>query len=69
MAFVLLNDKRMKVMFCVPVVAFAFLIEAMQFFGKFPGTGDVLDLTFYFVAILVFTGILTLNNRYYEKIN
>lgn len=64
-----MNDKRMKVMFCVPVVAFAFIIESMQFFGIFPGTGDVIDLTFYFVAVLVFTGILTLNNRYYEKVN
>ena len=34
------SDKRMKFLFCVPIVAFAFILEILQYFEYFPGTGD-----------------------------
>lgn len=61
------NDKLLKWLFSIPIVVFAFVIELLQFYGNFPGTGDVLDILFYMIAILLFILIIKLKQMYYEK--
>lgn len=48
------EEKRIKWMFCIPIIVFAFTLEISQYTGYFPGTGDVLDIAFYIAAILLF---------------
>ncbi len=60
------DDKRLKWMFCIPVIFFAFMMEWLQYVGKFPGTGDVLDIVFYTKAILIFLLTIKLKQMAYE---
>lgn len=61
------EDKRLKLLFCIPVVAFAIVLEVLQYCGVFQGTGDVLDILFYFVAIFLEILLIKLKQKYYEK--
>lgn len=61
------TNKGLKCLFCFPIIIFAFVIELLQFSGNYPGTGDVLDIMFYIMAILLFLLIIKLKQMYYEK--
>lgn len=63
------DEKSIKWMFCVPIIAFACTMEILQFLGYFPGTGDVLDIFSYVMAILLFILLTKLKQMYYEKNN
>ena len=60
------DEKFLKLIFCIPIIAFAFILEILQFFGYFPGTGDVLDIFAYVLAILLFLLLTKLKQIYYE---
>lgn len=53
------DEKRLKWIFCGSVIVFAFAMEWLQYAGKFPGTGDWMDIIFYTITILIF--LLTIN--------
>lgn len=61
------DEKSIKRIFCVSLISFAFILEMMQFLGWYPGTGDVLDIVFYIIAILIFLIFTKLKLMYYEK--
>lgn len=61
------DEKLLKWIFCIPIIAFAYILEIFQYFGYFPGTGDALDLFFYAIAILLFILLTKLKQMYYEK--
>ena len=61
------DDKRLKLLFSVPIITFAVVWELLQYCGIFPGTGDVLDILFYLAAILLIILLIKLKQRYYEK--
>ena len=63
------NEKQRKIWFIIPVILFAFLLEVLQYIGFFPGTGDVLDMLCYSVAIAVYLGIIKLKQYFYEKLD
>ncbi len=63
------NEKRMKWVFCIMIVVFAFVVEYMQCIGYFLGTGDAWDIMAYITAILLFLLINKLKQISYEKIN
>ena len=63
------NGKQRKIWFIIPVILFAFLLEVLQYIGFFPGTGDVLDMLCYSVAIAVYLGIIKLKQYFYEKLD
>ena len=63
------DEKLLKWIFCVPIITFAFILEALQFLGYFSGTGDVFDLYFYAIAILLFILLTKLKQMYYEEKN
>lgn len=63
------RDKRIKWMFCIPIISLALILEILQFLGYFPGTGDILDIIFYIAAILLFVLLIKLKQIYYEKDN
>lgn len=61
------KEKLLKWLFCIPIIGFAFVLEFLQFSGIFSGTGDVLDIMSYILAILLFLFIIKLKQIYYEK--
>ena len=61
------KEKYWKWLFCVLIIAFAFIIEIMQYNGLFPGTGDFWDLISYISAFLLFLLFIKLKQMYYEK--
>lgn len=61
------NDEQIKLLFYIPVVAFAFIVEILQYYGCFPGTGDILDILFYVAAIMLFILLIKLKQMCYEK--
>ena len=63
------NEKLLKWMFCVPIIVFAFILEIFQYMGQFPGTGDVFDIVFYIVAIMLFLLLINLKHKCYERNN
>ena len=63
------NEKKLKWMFCVPIIVFAFIMEILQYNGCFPGTGDIIDIVFYIAAILLFLLLTNLKQKCYEKNN
>ena len=63
------EDRRMKCVFCISIVTFAFILEFVQFIGYFPGTGDICDILAYIIAIMLFLIINKLKQISYEKIN
>lgn len=63
------GDRRMKCVFCISIVTFAFILEFVQFIGYFPGTGDICDILAYIIAIMLFLIINKLKQISYEKIN
>ena len=63
------NEKQLKWMFCIPIIAFAYIMEILQYKGCFPGTGDILDIVFYTAAVLLFIVLIKLKNKCYEKDN
>ena len=63
------NEKQLKWMFCIPIIAFAFIMEILQYYECFPGTGDILDLVFYTTAVLLFILLINLKQKCYEKDN
>ena len=63
------NEKQLKWMFCVPIIAFAVILEILQYKGWFPGTGDILDMIFYITAVLLFLILINLKHKSYEENN
>lgn len=63
------NEKQLKWMFCIPIIAFAFILEILQYNGYFSGTGDILDIVFYTAAVLLFILLINLKQKCYEKDN
>lgn len=61
------DEKSIKRIFYISLISFAFILEMMQFWGWYPGTGDVLDIVFYIIAILIFLIFTKLKLIYYEK--
>ena len=61
-------QKGIKLIFDIPIIVFAFLMELFQYIGVFPGTGDILDLLFYMLSILT-TICITKTINYYETFN
>lgn len=61
-------QKGIKLIFDIPIIVFAFLMELFQYIGVFPGTGDILDLLFYMLSILTTICITKIIN-YYETFN
>lgn len=62
-------ERLLKWIFCIPIIAFAFTLEILQYLGYFPGTGDALDIFFYVIAITLFILLIKLKQMYYEKNN
>lgn len=63
------NENHLKWMFCVPIIVFAFTLEILQYKGWFPGTGDLLDIVFYILAVLLFLLLINLKHKCYEENN
>lgn len=63
------NERRMKWIFSILIIVFAFVLECMQFVGYFSGTGDIWDVIAYIAAILLFLIINKLKQISYEKFN
>ena len=63
------NEKRLKWMFCAPIIIFAVMIELLQYKGFFPGTGDVLDIVYYIATVLLFLLLINLKQKCYEENN
>jgi hypothetical protein len=61
------NDTRLKWIFCIPVIIFAFMLEWCQYKSLFSGTGDILDIVFYTIAILIFLLTIKLKQMAYES--
>jgi len=58
-----------KWIFCIPVILFALLSEILQYKSYIFGTGDIIDIVFYAVGILLFILLIKLKKMYYEKNN
>lgn len=63
------NERRMKWIFSILIIVFAFVLECMQFVGYFSGTGDICDILAYIIAIMLFLIINKLKQISYEKFN
>lgn len=61
------EEKRYKWIFCITIISFAFGLEVLQYYGLFPGTGDIVDVLFYLAAIMLYSLIIKLKQMYYEK--
>lgn len=61
------QEKRIKWLFCLLVIIFAICLEIAQLANILPGTGDVIDLFFYAIAIIIF--LLITKQKQYEKNN
>ncbi len=61
------GNKRGKWIFCIPVIVFAIMMEFLQFKYYLPGTGDILDIIFYLISIIIFLLIIKLKQMSYES--
>lgn len=58
---------QMKLFFQVPVILFAFILEYLQYMGWFYGTGDIIDIAFYIISILIYIIIYKIKFLLYEN--
>lgn len=63
------HERLIKWIFCMSLIIFAFVSEILQFNGHLSGTGDILDIVSYVVAILLLLIFIKLKQIYYEKNN
>ena len=61
------DNSSMKWLFVWGMVLFAYALEILQFANIFPGTGDVYDIFFFSLAILLYLSIHKLKFIFHEK--
>lgn len=62
-------DNRIKMLFCAPVTVFACVMELLQYEKIIPGTGDMIDILAYIIAISLYLLTTKLKQMYYGKDN
>ena len=61
------DDSSIKWLFVWGMVLFAYALEILQFANIFPGTGDVCDIFWFSLAILLYLSIYKLQFIFHEK--
>ena len=62
------KNRRIKLFFCIPVIAVAFILEILQYSGRIQGTFDILDIVSYIIAITLYLFFNKLKQINYENI-